>query len=105
MEIFIINTCVITMLMITILLTLLFGTTTAVAVAATKRSNSDMEDKPDGKIIVTPWGSYRRSSSAAEEMKTRFRNFKATKVVKTPVFKQTNIVNKYSHDSAAETKG
>ena len=105
MEIFIINTCVITMLMIIILLTLLFGTTTAVAVAATKRSNSDMKDKPDGKIIATPWGSYRRSSSAAEEMKTRFRNFKATKVVKTPVFKQTNIVNKYSHDSAAETKG
>ena len=82
MEIFIINTCVITMLMIIIVLTLLFGTTTAVAVAAIKRSNSDMKDKPDGKIIATPWGSYRRSSSAAEEMKTRFRNFKATKVVK-----------------------
>ena len=80
--------------MIIILLTLLFDTTTAVAVAATKRSNSDMRDKPDGKVITTPWGSYRRSSSAAEEMKTRFRNFKATKVVKTPVFKQTNIVNK-----------
>ena len=62
--------------------------------------------EPKPKILITPWGAYRQPSKSAEAMQTEFRNFQAPKnIIQTPVFKQTNILYKYSHDSVAKTQG
>ena len=78
---------------------------TSIATATNTNTDVIIKDKPKSKILITPWGAYRQSSKTAEVMKTQFRNFGATKVIQTPVFKQTNILHKYSHDSIAKTQG
>ena len=45
-------------------------------------------------------GSYRQSAATSTAMKTQFQDFRATKILDAPVFRQTNILRKHPHDNA-----
>lgn len=67
--------------------------------------SAGITDTPGSKILMTPWGSYRQSAATSKAMKAQFQDFRATKILDTPVFRQTNILRKHPHDANARTEG